>query len=950
MNLIAGILGAAGQPIVAIGQCLWVPLRRQIGYIKNLEENFEKLKGKVIELYIKREDVNREINRDTISKMPTTECQAWLQKVGDMENEVNAMETEFRENKRCCIGGLCPDILWRRKLCKKIVEMIDDIVNLNLKGDSMFSGTYIVDVPRQSVEPIPAPTIQGNTPINRTVQKILRCLRDDDNKQKIGIWGMGGVGKTTTMKAINNSPKISSMFEMVIWVTVSKDGDIRKVQKDVIERLSLKFDDNESVGRTAMKIFQRLSNMKNYLVLLDDLWEKMELEDIGIPNPSRENGCKLIITTRSMRVCDKMEIDEAIKVEVLSEEEAWNLFRKKVGNVVDSHDIREIATQVVRKCKGLPLAIIVIGGALRNKKDLSEWRNALKELRSNQYEIIADMEKSVFKLLKFSYDQLERNNIKKCFLYCALYPEDYEIGVTELIQHWWAEGLIDGDLSLDEAYDRGHAIVNYLKDVSLLEGVDLPWNVKMHDVIRDLALTITSSESLFSSTMVVPEDGNQFLVRTNYMGLIKELSSSNDQVDWGQFQRISLMRSKIHNLPENPTSLLLETLFLRDNRSLSGIPESFFEHMHNLRVLDLSETDIRELPSSVSRLVNLGGLFLLDCPYLVTLPSEIGNLKKLRLLHIGVKGRGNFECLPSEIRQLTLLRSLEVTFNKIPISGFQELMLPNGIIPTLSLLENLRICIGCNLSPKLVKTIAQEVGSLKELTAFEFRSETLESFGCWWEKLNKLKRCVVSGCNIFDGNHDHLSSTSTSTATCSAVLPNLGHLTVRDMPSIGAIWESPMPPGSFSRLASLTILYCKNMRQIFTRGILQQLSNLEKLFVSRCHNLQVIVNEKEEEEEGHNDDVAFFPKLKILFLCDLPRLERIWKTVCFPMAPLLEKIRVLECPNLKSLPYFSLGIQQNASSSTTTLRRIEGSAQWWEALEWEHDEIKQQLQPLLHLY
>ncbi|XP_042518596.1 probable disease resistance protein At4g27220 [Macadamia integrifolia] len=134
---------------------------------------------------------------------------------------------------------------------------------------------------------------------------------------------------------------------MVTWVTVSKDGDIRKVQKDIIERLSLKFDDTESVERTSMKIFLRLSNMKNYLLLLDDLWQRMDLGDTGIPNPSRENGCKMIITTRSMVVCNQMEIHEAIKVEVLSKGEAWNLFCEKVGNDVDSQDIREIAAQVI---------------------------------------------------------------------------------------------------------------------------------------------------------------------------------------------------------------------------------------------------------------------------------------------------------------------------------------------------------------------------------------------------------------------------------------------------------------------------------------------------------------------------------------------------------------------------------------------------------------------------
>ncbi|XP_010271829.1 PREDICTED: probable disease resistance protein At1g61180 isoform X2 [Nelumbo nucifera] len=425
-------------PIWAIGNCLWVPIKRRINYVKDLRGNFQILNKEVQYLYNRKADIECEINRDMVSKMVTNECKAWLEKVREVEIKMDVIEAELKENKKC-LSGWCPwpNICWRKKVGRCIVQVLDDVARL--KEESEFGGGVVVDAPLKAVEKLPSSVAEGNTSTDRTVRKILDCIKDD-RVQKIGVWGMGGVGKTRVLKIVNNLPDICQMFQIVIWVTVSSNCSLRKVQNEIAQRLSLNLA-GESDERIARKLWKHLE-AKKYLLLLDDLWERIDLEAVGVPNPSKENGCKIVLTSRSLDVCNKMETNKEIKVEILSNEEAWKLFHEKVGGVVDFPGITQIARCVVDECRGLPLAILVIGGSLRNENDVRVWRNALKELSSAKYEIIDDIEDSVFNKLKFSYDQLSSENVKNCFLYAALYPEDFEIPVAELIEHLLWEGFI----------------------------------------------------------------------------------------------------------------------------------------------------------------------------------------------------------------------------------------------------------------------------------------------------------------------------------------------------------------------------------------------------------------------------------------------------------------------------------------------------------------------------
>lgn len=179
---------------------------------------------------------------------------------------------------------------------------------------------------------------------------------------------------------------------------------------------------------------------------------------------------------------------------------AWDLFKEKVGNyVLLSSSIETTAKEVAKECDGLPLAIVTVGRALRKVNEVLEWKYVLIELR-NSCMRRNGMEDEVFARLEFSYRRLRDDTTRACLLYCALYPEDHAIETKELIEHWMREGLM-GDVRKTQAYmPKGKSLVNELKDSCLLESCVNQYRVecvKMHDLIRDMAIGITTRDRRF---------------------------------------------------------------------------------------------------------------------------------------------------------------------------------------------------------------------------------------------------------------------------------------------------------------------------------------------------------------------------------------------------------------------------------------------------------------------
>ena len=386
-----------------------------------------------------------------------------------------------------------------------------------------FTEALVIDNPSTAGVAFQLEQLEGETTVKADIWNYLM----GDEIGMIGVCGMGGIGKTTIMKHIYNQ-LLKETKHKVIWVTVSTQLNINKLQQDIATAMdigALPEPEQERAAVLADELGQR-----RHVLILDDVWKKFSLLEVGIPKPTLSNGSKLVLTSRLIDVCKSMDC-AIVKVQPLSNEESMNLFLEHAGRqVLDFPLLNDSLGGIVEECDGLPLAIIVIAGSMKGIYDVHEWRNALRELREH-VRSVKGTDKEIFERLKFSYDRLGDSKIQNCFLYCSLYPEDYIIPKMELIEYWIDEGFL-GTGSRQELYDRGHTILNRLENNCLLEKVGDRDKVKMHDVMRDTAIYIKSCSPCF-------------MVKAG-MGL-KEFPSKQE---WKEdLEKVSLMMNYVSEIP-----------------------------------------------------------------------------------------------------------------------------------------------------------------------------------------------------------------------------------------------------------------------------------------------------------------------------------------------------------------------------------------------------------------
>ncbi|KAJ9692580.1 hypothetical protein PVL29_011571 [Vitis rotundifolia] len=878
-----GNICSISLPADRIVSCFWDGTTEHANYLRKLPENLVELGTACERLRELRNDVKRKVDiAEREQLQPLDQVQGWLSRVETLETQVTQLIGDGTEEvEKKCLGGCCPrHCRTRYKLGKRVARKLKEVDILMSQRPS--------DV---VAERLPSPRVgerpsQATVGMNSRIGKVWSSLHQEQ-VGIIGLYGLGGVGKTTLLTQINNVfTKRTNDFDFVIWATVSKNVNLENIQDDIWKTIGFCDDKWKSKSRDekSTSIWRVLSE-KRFVLLLDDLWERLDLSDVGVPFQNKKN--KIAFTTRSEEVCAQMEADKKIKVEGLTWTESWELFRMKLGeDTLDFHpEIPELAQAVAQECCGLPLVLTTMGRAMACKKTPEEWKYAIKVLQSSASKF-PGMGDKVFPLLKYSYDCLPTEVSRSCFLYCSLYPEDYKMSKLSLISRWICEGFLDEFDDMEGAQNQGYNIIGTLIHACLLEEGDVDYQVKLHDVIRDMALWIACETG---------KEQDKFLVQAG-----RTLTEAPEVARWTGPKRISLMYNQIGKLRGSPNCPNLSTLFL-ENSSLNMITDGFFQFMPNLRVLDLSYNSITELPRGISNLVSLQYLNL---------------------------ARTNIKELPIELKNLDKLKCL-ILFSMLQLSS-----IPEQLISSLSMLQVIDM-FNSRISDDS-EALVQEFESLKYLRSL---GVTITSASAFKRLLSseKLRSCISALClKNFNGSSS-LNLTSLNNVKRFRNLHISNCSSLEDL-EIDWAWEGKETTksnylnskvsshNSFHSLGWLRVERCSRLKDLTW---LVFAPNLKMLIISDCDQMQEVIGTGKCGESAKNgENLSPFVKLHELRLVGLPQLKSIfWNALPFIY---LNRIHVRNCPLLKKLPLC-------ANSAKGNRIVIAGHKKWWNEVEWEDE-------------
>ncbi|XP_028783818.1 disease resistance protein At4g27190-like [Neltuma alba] len=779
------------------------------------------------------------------------EVNKWKNDVKSLIAEVEKLEEGLKANHGC-LRGWCPT--WKRYcLCKKLAKTAQRMIDLNTKSDCFSSFSH----------PVIIPDIDYHSPQNfklfnstqKAFDQLCEALRDDGSSI-IGLWGMGGSGKTTLVKEVGKKAKELQIFDRVVLTTISQSPNVRKIQGEIADTLGLKLSEESEIGR-AKRIALRLQSGERILIILDDVWAMLDLEDIGIlTGGNHQRSCKVVLTTRRLEVCNLMECQKMIQLHLLKEDEAWTLFQThaRVDDVAKEVVVHEIAME----CKGLPIAIVAMGTCLRGK-GVDEMNVALCRLRNAKPNNVDKGVRDAFACLELSSDYLATPKAKLLLLMCAMFPEDHGIVVEDLLRYGVGLGLCKDADSFETARSQVRATINYLIDSSFLMRF---WKfnmytqeyVTMHDVVRDFALWKASEED-----------------RTIMVNCTKEL---NKLITDEAIKDCYAVSSWYHNnelfqFPSHLDAPKLEFLLLRSIKPLD-ISHTSFEGTKGLKALIIMckyEARVELQPQSIQWLSNLQTLRLQywdlhDISFVLSLtrleildlqgskfermPNGIEKLNKLKLLDLSSCTID--ECCYEAIGRCLELEELYVS-KHFPHSKnancYQYLADPAALMK----LRRYKLEIGEHgigfASQNEEDARSLHLGQLN-ISILGARIKDLAQRATVI-KFYELKRGskifmpdiaqVVGGTNELTKLHLERCSeieciTNETTLHEDAVVPRLDELVLRDMDNLKQLHRGPSPFSLFQKLKRLSIFNCPQLLYIYPADC--NLGNLKFLNISSC--------------------------------------------------------------------------------------------------------------------
>ncbi|XP_031271127.1 probable disease resistance protein At4g27220 [Pistacia vera] len=879
---------AAGNAVLEVGKCLAAPIGRQFMYLYNYKSNFENLEKEIIELKDARDDVKHKV---VAAEMNVEKIK---QKVKDWQRGVDSIIDEAEKLIQEKTNSRCFNLITCYKNSRKASKMVEAVTEI-LREKETFSEVSLPTTREDIRLRLTNKDYEEFESRLTTLNGVLNAVEDAE-VGIIGVFGMAGIGKTTLVKEVGQQAKKKQLFDEVIFVEVSDKPDTKKIQDELANQLGLEF---EEEAERASKLYERLKTDKKILVILDNIWEELNLEALGIPCGNDRGGCKVLLTARDLNVLVSMDSVKYFLVGILTEEEAWSLFRKMAvyifapltsnptppaGDVVDHSIIKRnyLPKDICKECGGLPIVITTIARALRNKRFRSQWKDVLRQLKMPSPTNFAGLLEKDYSKIALSYNYLQGDELKRTFLVCSMMVNDTTI--SDLLKYIMGLDILEVvNLTMEEARNRVETLVCELKNSCLLLDGRTNEHFSMHDVVRTVAIRIAYT------------DHHVFTERND----IAREWSNKDELK--KCSKISLADTSVISelWPEVLDCPKLEFFSMRMKGSSFKIPEEFFVGMGNLKVLSLLNMKVLSLPSSLSLLINLQTLCLNYGNFAdITIIGELRQLKILSLQHCKIKK------LTREIGNLTQLRLLDLS------NCWNLQVIAPNVISCLLRLEELYMS-GCSILWKVEGL--EELKHLSQLTALEIdiSGDKIVPKDLLSKKLERYKISIGYGSSNF--GRDYIYGDGGKYMDIESFSYD-EHATLRTLKlkfsSVIKIW-----PEQFQCLKNVEFLCLDNLE-----GIENDVYELDKEGFSQLKHLHV-----------HNDPnimcivdstkcipYGAFPLLESVILFNLIDL----RYICYghPTTKFFYNLKVIEvqsCAKLENIFSFS-----NASQSLPHLQRI----------------------------
>ncbi|MED6148086.1 hypothetical protein PIB30_049942 [Stylosanthes scabra] len=793
---------------------------------------------------------------------------AWLEESSPLKNNAEDLLKKARTNKSCCFG-LCPNWIWRYHLAKKLSRKKQEIEKCIEEGKEYMQFERVASLPPpQHLSEAKRLKFES---MQYPYEQLLEALKDD-KVTTIGLYGMGGCGKTTMALELMRTAETEHLFDKVLFVPVSSKVEVRKIQDKIASMLQFEFPEDGERER-AQRLSKRLTlDDESTLVILDDVWQLLDFGEIGIPSGEDHGNCKVLITTRSGTVC----------------------------------------------------------GTLKGKAE-DDWRVALDRLRRS---IPVNIEKGLqnpYNCLRVSYNNLDTEEAKSLFLLCSVFPEDFNIPVETLIRIAIGLGIVGEVRSFEGARNEVSAAKNVLISSCLLSfscGDDDEGEcVKMHDLVRNIALWIAKEENkvvkcalekdvTFESNSIkylwckeVPIDLDcssiELLCLKTDLHISDEIFERMERLKvlslcWEGTHRSALSMTSFKSLL-NLRCLFLEWWELGDISSIGCMKKlesltlsvcSFYElpdvvttQLTNLRLLHLSKCDIETNPFGViGRQQLLEELYFYDYEWAFDIGDHAEFLKTFSvpqaLQRYQIKLGPEFEDHEKEI--LSGHRTLVLSYFDTSNAAVVDLAKKADVL----LLANIKAG-GKNIIPDIFQI---ESGGAMNYRWIELRLRDSEKMECLVDTRSHYKQ---------EGT----------------LFSELRKLAIECMENLGALCHGMHPVGLFKKLEQLYIYKCPVLTCLFDQAVARNLVKLEKLEIVYCDGLKYIMEDDDTEikEINREDDILVFSKLKQLRINGCLMLEYTIPVAFAQSLVQLESLEISRCSGLKQV--FGQSMHQDHSQS-----------------------------------